>query len=534
MNSMLLNEDTPFDMSSIDLLKRTKYLLKIIYSEEASDAIFPEIKNLMDLYRRNEVVQRKRKKYGGQVRLQEKDAVLITYADIIEKKGEKPLRTLYRFLRKHVKDATSGVHILPFFPSSSDAGYAVIDYKKVDPALGTWEDVRRISRKYRLMVDLVLNHVSSRSEWFLGFLKGDKRYRNHFIWYDKRVDMPEVFRPRDTPLFTKFSTAFGEKYIWTTFSADQVDLNYRNPDVLLKVIDVFLFYLSQGAEIVRLDAIGYVWKEPHTPCVNLSKSHQIVRLLRSIMELVAPYALILTEANFPYKENIAYFGERHEANMVYRFSLPPLVADAFARKDTTYIKKTTNRKRGDLLFFDFLASHDGIALLAGRDILKKAHFDNLLHIAKAHGGFVSYKSLNGDKEAYELNISYFDLINDPSIPNDPLTVKKFMAAQAIMLALKGVPGVYIHSLLGSGNYLKGVKESGVKRMINREKFPEEAIDAALSDPQSRTFQVLKHFLHLLNVRRQIVSFHPASESEVVDSHKRLLASEGTFKVRRFM
>lgn len=516
-------------MSSAGVLKRTKDLLKLIYSKEASDALFPDLKNLLDLYVRNEVVLGKRKKYNDCVRLDEKEVILITYADSIYKEGEKPLRTLYRFLMKHVKNATPGVHILPFFPSSSDAGYAVIDYKAVDPALGTWEDVRRISHQYRLMVDLVLNHVSSKSEWFLGFLKGDKRYSNYFIWSDQRTDMPEVFRPRDTPLFTKFHTAYGEKYVWTTFSPDQIDLNYRNPEVLLKIIDVFLFYLSQGAEIIRLDAIGYIWKEPHTRCVNLSKTHQIVRLLRSIIEYVAPYALILTEANFPYKENIAYFGERHEANMVYRFSLPPLVADAFSRKETIYIRKVTNRKRRELLFFDFLASHDGIPLLAAKQILKKADFDNLVRIAKAHGGFVSYKSLNGDREPYELNISYFDIINDPHIPNDPQAVKRFMAAQAIMLSLKGVPGIYIHSLLGSRNYYKGVKESGVKRMINRERLPEEMINAALSDPQSLRSQVLKHFLHLLDVRARIVSFHPASAREVLDSDKRLLVIQRTFQ-----
>ena len=516
-------------MSSASLLKRTKYLLKFIYSKEVSDAVFPELKNCMDLYLRNEVILGKRKKYNDRVLLNEKDAILITYADTIRKEGENPLRTFYSFLKKHVKDATPGVHILPFFPSSSDAGYAVIDYKKVDSALGTWDDIRRISQEYRLMVDLVLNHVSSKSEWFQGFLQGDKRFLDYFIWSDKRIEMPEVFRPRDTPLFTKFHTVYGDKYVWTTFSPDQIDLNYRNPNVLLKIIDVFLFYLSQGAEIIRLDAIGYVWKEPHTRCVNLSKTHQIVRLLRSIMEYVAPYALILTEANFPYKENIAYFGEKHEANMVYRFSLPPLVADAFARKDTIYIKEITNRKRGELLFFDFLASHDGIGLLAGKEILKKADFNNLLRLAKARGGFISYKWLNGDKEPYELNISYFDIINDPNIPNDHQAVKRFMAAQAIMLSLKGVPGIYIHSLLGSRNYYKGVKESGIKRMINREKLQDEIIDASLSDSQSLRFQVLKHFLHFLDVRKQIVSFHPASTREVVDSDKRLLVVRRTFE-----
>lgn len=324
-------------------LKRIKQILRLIYSKEHSEVYFSDLKSLMDLYRKDGIIIEKREKYKHRSLLSEKDAFLITYADTLYRKGEKPLRTLHRFLKEHVKNRVTGIHLLPFFPSSSDAGYAVINYKEVEPAFGSWEDIGNISRDYRLIVDLVLNHVSSRSEWFRAFLKGDTRYRNYFIWSNKRVKMPEVFRPRDTPLFTEFPTADGKKYLWTTFGPDQIDLNYKTPEVLLRMIDVLLFYLSKGAEVIRLDAIGYVWKEPHTSCVNLSKTHQIVRLFRSVLEYVAPYALILTEANFPYKENISYFGEGHEANMVYKFSLPPLVMDAFARKDTPYIKSVTER-----------------------------------------------------------------------------------------------------------------------------------------------------------------------------------------------
>jgi glycosidase len=503
--------------------------LHIIYSQDEAALIFANLKNLMDLYRRDELIAQKRRKRAHQPLLSEKDAFLITYADTIYRDEEKPLRTLRRFLKTHVKDAVTGVHILSFFPSSSDAGYAVIDYKRVDPRLGSWADIRSIAKDYRLMVDLILNHVSSQSEWFKGFLEGDKRYQDYFIWSTKRVDMPEVFRPRETPLFTEFPTAMGKRYLWTTFSADQIDLNYKNPEVLLRIIDVLLFYLSQGAEVIRLDAIGYVWKEPHTSCVNLSKTHQIVRLLRSVLEYVAPYALILTEANFPYKDNVAYFGEGHEAHMVYNFSLPPLVIDAFARRDTRYIREVTERTRQDLLFFDFLASHDGIGLLGIKNVLGKEDFDNLLHITEAHDGFVSYKATDGGEEPYELNINYFDAINDPDQPHDPLAVKRFMASQAIMLALKGIPGMYIHSLLGSKNYYEGVNTTGIKRMINRERLPEERLEASLSNTRSLRHQVLASFLSVLKVRETVHAFHPSSTRRLIDCDKRLLAIERRFE-----
>ena len=504
------------------VLRHIKRILQLIYSREEAERILVKLKRLMDFYRQDRIISRKRREYEHRDLLSEKDAILITYANTIYEEEEKPLITLRRFLNHYVKDAVTGVHLLPFFPSSSDAGYAVIDYKKVDPELGTWEDVKQLAGDYRLTVDLVLNHVSSKSEWFQGFLKGDRRYSNFFIWSEKKQEMREVFRPRETPLFTKFDTVEGRRWVWTTFGADQIDLNYRNPDVLLSMVDVMLFYLSQGAGIIRLDAVGYVWKESHTSCVNLSKTHQIVRFLRSVLECVAPYALILTEANFPYKENIAYFGERHEAQMVYRFSLPPLVVDAFSRRDTSYIKQITNRKRQDLLFFDFLASHDGIALLAAKEIMSEKAYEGLLKLTTLHGGLVSSRSTGSGEQPYELNISYFDAINDPNAADDPFRVERFMASQAVMLTLKGVPGVYLHSLLGSRNNLSGVKETGISRMINRGKLQAGRLDASLADVRSLRHQVLSNFLHLLKVRKQIRAFHPSGTRQVLDSDRKLL------------
>jgi len=517
-------------MSLKDTLIQIKQHLKLIYSKEVTGRVCSQLMNLMRVYKRNEVIAKKREKYKDHKILCERDSFLISYPDSISKEGEKPIQTLHRFLKKHVKNSVSGIHILPFFPSSSDGGYAVIDYKQVDPRFGSWEDVQRIANDYRLMVDLILNHVSSRSEWFQRFLDGDKRYKNYFIWSDKRIDMPRVFRPRETPLFTEFDTAMGKKFVWTTFGSDQIDLNFRNPEVLLEIVDVLLFYLSKGVEVLRLDAIGYVWKEHHTSCINLSKTHQIVRLIRNIIEYVSPYALILTEANFPYKDNISYFGEGHEANMVYKFSLPPLVMDAFARRDSSYIQRLTAKTRQDLLFFDFLASHDGIGLLSAREILKKEDFDNLLRVTTAHGGLISYRNTkNNGGEPYELNITYFDAVNDPNRPDDPLEVKRFLASQAFMLCLKGIPGIYINSLLGSRNNIKGVEETGIKRMINRERVNERSLETVLSDAHSIPNQVFQGFSRLLKVREKIPAFHPSGTRKVIDSDKRLMVIERRFQ-----
>lgn len=516
-------------MNSVTILKQIKNILRIIYSQEMSDPLLKRLKNRMDVYGRNETIQEKRKNYSGRPVLSEKDSIVITYADNVYKEGEKSLVTLHSFLKKYVKTIVTGVHILPFFPSSSDGGFAIINYKEVDPRFGDWRHIQQIAGDYHLMVDLVLNHVSSKSNWFQKFLQGDRRYRDYFIWHDREIDMPEVFRPRETPLFTKFDTAWGEKYVWTTFSADQIDLNYRNPEVFMEMIDILLFYLSQGVEIIRLDAVGYVWKAPHTSCVNLSKTHQLVKLFRHILQYVAPYAMLLAEANFPFKDNVSYFGEGDEAHMVYQFSLPPLVLDAFARRDATYISRFAEKTREDLLFFDFLASHDGIGVLGARGILEEAELKNLAHLVLDHRGMVSYRVKNGEKKPYEFNITYFDAINDPKKPDDPLAVKRFIASQAVMLSLRGIPGIYIHSLLGSRNYTRGVEETGINRMINREKLALDALEASLQDRQSLRYHVLERFLRLLDARKEIRSFHPRGSRKVLALDKRLIAVERRFK-----
>jgi glycosidase len=516
-------------MKETGVLNRLFQELRIIYNHSDADWLFREVKKLMASYGKDAVILEKRKKYQDSILLDEKDSILITYPDAIRKEGEKPLKTLLRFLEKRVKKSITGIHILPFFPSSSDGGYAVINYKEVDPRLGDWDDIQNISRDYRLMVDLVLNHASSKSAWFQNFLEGNKDYRDYFISYDKNLDMPKVFRPRETPLLTPFETAMGEKWLWTTFGADQIDLNFKTPEVLLRMIGIFLFYLSKGVEIIRLDAIGYVWKESGTSCVNLSKTHQIVRVFRSILEYVAPYALILTEANFPYKENVAYFGEGHEANMVYMFSLPPLVIDAFARKDTTYIREITNRTRQELLFFEFLASHDGVPLLSAKKLLRPEHFGNLLELTKKHNGYISYKTKNGIEEPYELNISYLDAIDDPNIGDDPDAVKRFVASQAIMLSLKGIPGIYLHSLLGSRNYYEGVEDSGEKRAINRQKLWEQDIDTMLANEDCLSHRVYYAMIKLIDASRKIRALHPYSTKQVLDSDRRLLVIRREFE-----
>ncbi|HKI50289.1 MAG TPA: sugar phosphorylase [Desulfobacteria bacterium] len=501
--------------------KLMRGILRELYPDEDLNEILKRITGIVETYQSEKLIIEKRRQYGDRIVLSEDDAILITYPDSLRETGEKPLQTLHRFLKSHVKSAVSTVHLLPFFKSSSDGGFSVIEYGRVDPEFGAWNDILAIGKEYRLMADLVLNHVSSRSEWFQSFLRGHERYRDYFLSFDEAVDVSKVFRPREHPLLTQFDTAMGGRFVWTTFSEDQIDLNFHNPQVLLEILDVFMQYLSRGIEFIRLDAIAYVWKDLGTDCVNLPQTHEIVKLLRTVAEFAAPYAVIVTEVNFPYKDNVSYIEARHEANLAYHFALPPLVIDGFAQGDASILQEETARIRQDLPFMNFLSSHDGIGLLSARDILPHSRFQALLEMIEAHGGGISYKATEHEPTPYEMNTTVYDAINDPNRPDNGKDVKRYMAACAIALSDKGIPGIYIHCLLGSRNNLKGVKESGIKRMINREKLSFKTLCDDLSNPESRTYQVLTKFIALLNVRKEIRAFHHSVERVVLYSDERL-------------
>ncbi|RME09878.1 MAG: DUF3459 domain-containing protein [Ardenticatenia bacterium] len=498
--------------------ERMQERLRFIYGEETARAIWPRVAALLDDYRARHPEWRAAV-VPPEERLTERDALVITYADQIQREGEPPLRTLAHLLPDLVTPDINWVHLLPFYPYSSDDGFSVIDYKAVNPEFGTWDDVARFRPRMRLMFDAVINHISSQSAWFQAFLRGEPPYRDFFIVVDPNTDLSQVVRPRTTPLLTPFETAEGVKYVWTTFSADQIDLNYANPEVLLAVLDVLLFYVEQGAELIRLDAIAFLWKEIGTPCIHHPKTHAIVKLFRDVLDDVAPNVMLITETNVPHAENISYFGNGYdEAQLVYNFALPPLVLHTFATASAAQLSAwaaTLHTPSPATTFFNFLASHDGIGVRPVEGILSAEEIEALVARTLAHGGRVSYRALpDGGQSPYELNITYFDALNDPANPS-PLDVPRFLAAHAIMFSLAGMPAVYVHSLFGSRNCQRCVEERGYNRAINREKFAYEPFMRELNDPQSLRRRVFDGMRHLLAVRRTLPAFHPTAAQEVL-------------------
>jgi sucrose phosphorylase len=437
---------------------------------------------------------------------------LITYGDSIVEPGKKPLVTLDRFLEEHLQDTITGVHILPFFPYSSDDGFAVINYLKVNPELGDWQDIRPISQKFNLMVDLVINHVSSQHEWFEQYKQGTKPGCDYFIEVDPAIDLSQVVRPRSTPVLSKVHTVKGDKYVWTTFSEDQVDTNFANPDVLLEYIKIILFYVLEGAKYIRLDAVGFLWKKIGTSCIHLPETHTVVRLLREIVQMLNPIVAIITETNVPNRENLSYFGNRNEAHMIYNFSLPPLILNALLQGKSDHLKTWMMSMPPAPIgcaYLNFTASHDGIGLRPAEGLLYEDEYQALVQKMQDFGGKISMrKKPDGSEAPYEINISFFDAMKGTVKGEDKWQIERFLCSQTIMISVEGIPGFYIHSLLATPNDLEGVAKTGRNRSINRHKWNYQALEEQLQNPQSPQSIVLNELSRRIKIRRQQSAFHP--------------------------
>jgi sucrose phosphorylase len=511
-----------------DVRSRMRQRLRFLYGETSGDQAHAALLRLLDRFGRSPPAHQLRAE-----RFDERDVLLITYGDTIQSAGRAPLQVLNEFAQRHLQDLFSGIHVLPFYPYSSDYGFSVTDYLKVRPELGDWDDIAALQQRFKLMFDFVLNHVSAESEWFQAYLRGDPAYRGYFIGLDPDTDLSGVTRPRVTPVLTPFEDHGVRRWLWTTFSADQVDLNYANPEVLLRMIEVMLTYIERGAELLRMDAVGYLWKQVGTSCVHLPQTHEVVKLFRDVLDDVAPRVAIVTETNVPHRENVSYFGSGwDEAQMVYQFPLAPLVLDAFlhgdARRLADWAAGLTTRS-ASTTFLNFLASHDGIGVVPARGFLSDAAVEALVGQVRSHGGEVSFKTNpDGSDSPYELNTTFFDALSDPRESEEPWTVKRdrFLCSQAIMLALAGVPGVYIHSLFGSHNDHALYASTGWKRDLNHGRLELAEVEGRLADREGEAGQVYWRYAQLLRTRRGHTAFHPQSPQEVVD------AGPGVFGLRR--
>ncbi len=489
---------------------KIKSLINFVYGESFSEAHLKVLLEKID--NAGSVITGKRKAGWD-----EKDIVLITYADQFSAPGEKALPVFTRFYNEWLSRSFSHVHLLPFYPWSSDDGFSVIDYHEVAPETGSWRDVAELKKSASLMFDFVCNHMSAKSKWFENYINQTPGYEDFFISVDPETDLSAVTRPRALPLLTPFTLHDGSvRHLWTTFSEDQIDLNFASPEVLIAMVDVLLHYLMEGARYIRLDAVGFMWKIPGTNCIHLEQTHRLIQLFRAITDRVAPGTVLITETNVPHKDNISYFGDgENEAQMVYQFSLPPLVLHAVHCQDVRALCQWASSLKLPSMkttWFNFLASHDGIGLNPLRGILPESEILSLVEKLQQEGALVNWKNNpDGTRSPYEINVTYLDALSAKE-NEDNERIARFILAHAVLLSFPGVPAVYIQSILGSRNDYDGVERLGYNRAINRKKYRAGEIDAELEDNKSLRHSIYHRLTQLIAVRRTEKAFHPDSQT----------------------
>ncbi len=489
---------------------KIKNLINLVYGESFSDAQFSELFKRID----KAVAEINEKRKSG---WDEKDVVLITYADQFSAPGEKALPVFTRFYNNWLSRSFSHVHLLPFYPWSSDDGFSVVDYHAVAPETGTWKDIAELKQSANLMFDFVCNHMSAKSQWFAHYLNQTPGYEDFFISVDPQTDLSAVTRPRALPLLTPFTLHDGTvRHLWTTFSEDQVDLNFASPRVLIAMVDVLLHYLVEGASFIRLDAVGFMWKIPGTSCIHLEQTHRLIQLFRAIADMVAPGTVLITETNVPHKDNVSYFGDgKNEAQMVYQFSLPPLVLHAVHCQDVRVLCEwaaSLKLPSQQTTWFNFLASHDGIGLNPLRGILPETEILSLVEILQNEGALVNWKNNpDGTRSPYEINVTWLDALSQKA-SDDEERIARFILSHAVLLTFPGIPAVYIQSILGSRNDYDGVERLGYNRAINRRKYRAGEIERELADNNSLRQGIYHQLSELIALRRAEKAFHPDSEA----------------------
>lgn len=501
---------TASDEQLQQLKETVSYHLQAVYHEVAPDLPLVELSD--DIIHIMRLDQAFHEAVPHRNNWDQHDMVLITYGNSVQQEGEAPLKTLHRFLDAEIKGFINGVHILPFFPFCSDDGFAVMDYYAVNQALGDWDDIEAIASDYRLMADLVINHGSSSSEWFHNFIKGEGPGHDYFYTTAPDTPVSQVVRPRTSPLLRETETHDGTQYVWCTFSHSQVDFDFRNPEVLKEFIRIVRFYLDKGIRIFRLDAVAFLWKKPGTSCLNLAETHEVVRLMRSLIQHAQPDAVIITETNIPNRENLSYFGNANEAHCIYNFSLPPLLVNTLVTGNCFYLKQwlmSMPPAQNGTAYFNFIASHDGIGLRPAEGLLSESEIASLISTMQQFGGQISWRAGdNGVKKPYEINISLFDALQGTTRGKDEWNIDRFICAHAIMLSLEGIPGIYIHSLLATGNDTDKLEQTGQNRAINRHQWDYQLLQAKLADPDSQHAKVSGLLKKLVHLRQQQRAFHP--------------------------
>lgn len=514
--------------------------LRRLYGQEQGTAALPDLLALIEKWRGPVAANMSLRGDAGDREgpgFTQQDAVLIAYGDHLRRHRQRPLVTLGRWCRRHLGGHVSTVHVLPFHPSTSYEGYAITDYSAVDPDLGQWEDLEYLNKTFALMMDVVLNHCSSSHPWFWQFLADKEPGRRYFI----TVPDPEaawlggVFRARDLPLTYSHDTVEGKKNVWATYSPDLVDVNWREPDLALEFLGVMLESVARGARALRLDAFGYVWKAEGTTCVNQPENHELVHLMQDTLVAAGATttAILPSVTNVTQAENYTYFGAGEEtssrqADLIYHLPLSGLLLHTLYNHDvralTRWLAELPDAPRGRA-YLNLAASHDGVGLTWMEGLVSAEQMGNLVRAAKQRGSLLRTRrrTRGAPERPWELNCTYFSACAADPEEAPGAHADRFLVTQAVVLALRGVPALYLSLLVAGENDHEGVaaaSEDAVgqcqNRKINRGRFDVALWEADIADTDSVRFEVYHRMLGLLRARTGHPAFHPDGAQRVLD------------------
>ncbi len=440
----------------------------------------------------------------------ENKIMLITYADSLGKN----LTELKEALSTHVGKAVGGIHLLPFFPSSGDRGFAPMTYREVDPAFGTWEDVMELSKDYYLMYDYMINHISAKSEYYKDFLakKDNSEYRDLFIRYkdfwengeptEEQVDAIYKRKPRAPYVDAHFADGTTEK-VWCTFDEEQIDINCPSETAKKFVRENLSFLGEHGAAIIRLDAFAYATKKAGTSCFFIEPD--VWSLLNECADILKPDGVtLLPEIHEHYTMQTKIAGQGF---YVYDFALPMLLIHALYYGEGKYLKNWLDicpRKQ-----FTTLDTHDGIGVVDVKDLLPDEEINRTKEEIYKCGANVKkiYSTAEyNNLDIYQVNCTYYSALGD----NDDA----YVLARAIQFFAPGIPQVYYVGMLAGKNDLKLLEETKVGRNINRHYYSLEEIAKEVERP------VVKKLFELMEFRNSHEAFNVEGECkvEVEDSH----------------
>ena len=452
-----------------------------------------------------------------------RDAVLITYADTMTGEDASALQCLRGFVNRHLLPFAAVVHVLPFLKSTSDGGFAVASHTLLEERFGDWSDLAALAEGRRLMADLVLNHVSASHPWVQEFLRDEEPGLSCVLAAEPDPCWSDVVRPRSSSLFTQLRGPNGPRQVWTTFGPDQVDLDWRSPEVLLGFARLLQRMVRHGVRWIRLDAVGFVWKQPNTSCIHLPEAHRLVQVLRCLLDQACQRGVVVTETNVPEQENLSYLRSGDEAHLAYNFPLPPLLLEACVSGRADLLNAWLNgwpALPAQTGLLNFTACHDGVGLRPLEGLMPQARLLQLLIGCEQRGGLVSHRMLsNGDEVPYEINISWWSAMADGGIDPSHWQRERFLLTQLLVMALPGVPAFYLPALLAEPNDLGRFRRTGHRRDLNRPQFRTAALERRLADPDADAAVLLPMLRRALAVRADQPALHPSADFKVLSSDR---------------